>query len=567
MNDVASSEAAGEEKGSRLHQLESDADAAQLRLQALQNDVIAAEQRLGTMYSSQVVEANEQLVLAMLHAHANAEVAAQTLKEVARAAEIDALTELPNRTLLIDRFAQAIANAKRRHDRLAVLYIDLNRFKQINDTHGHAVGDMALKRAAECMQSAVRESDTVSRHGGDEFLILLAEVSRLSDVVLVADKVLAALGAPTNFGEHVLSLHASIGISIYPDDGDSADVLIDCADIAMYHAKRERLNSPVFYGHALLPAKTGETIVMAATHHTTTHNTTTHNTATHNTVTHNTTTHHATTPPRADTTASDRRSCRRRLTDASLEQESENARQLQQAAERAQRLQTEFLAVLAHEQRNALGPIRNVAALLGRLPINEPLLPRMQAIIERQVVHMSRLVDDVLDVSRVRTGKLRLECVSIDLIDIACQAVDACRPALAACGQHLVTALPESPVMVIGDPVRLAQIFSNLLDNASKYSSHGDTIEFIITLDTGHAVIQVIDHGIGIAAEVLPSIFDLFVQDTQARGVKGDGLGIGLTVVRELVVAHGGTVMASSAGAGFGAQFVVTLPLELADRA
>ena len=98
MNDVASSEAAGEEKGSRLHQLESDADAAQLRLQALQNDVIAAEQRLGTMYSSQVVEANEQLVLAMLHAHANAEVAAQTLKEVARAAEIDALTELPNRT-------------------------------------------------------------------------------------------------------------------------------------------------------------------------------------------------------------------------------------------------------------------------------------------------------------------------------------------------------------------------------------------------------------------------------------------------------------------------------------
>jgi diguanylate cyclase (GGDEF)-like protein len=548
MSDAASNEGAGEDANRRLHQIESEAEAARLRLQALQHDVMEAEQRLGALHAGEVVEANEQLVLAMVRAHTEAEIAAQTLKEVARAAEIDALTELPNRTLLMDRFAQAIANAKRRHDRLAVLYVDLNRFKEINDTHGHAVGDLVLKRAAQCMRSAVRESDTVSRHGGDEFLILLAEVSRLSDVVLVADKVLAALGAPISFGEHVLNMDASIGISIYPEDGDNPEGLIDCADAAMYHAKRERLNSPVFYGHALLPTQAGETTVMAAAQRTTHH-----------------ATQHATTPLGHATAASDRRSCRRRWSDASIEQDAEKARQLQQAAERAQRIQTEFMAVLAHEQRNALGPIRNVAALLGRLPINEPLLPRMQAIIERQLVHMSRLVDDVLDISRVRTGKLRLECVPIDLIDIACQAVEACRPALSACGQHLVTALPESPLMLMGDPVRLAQIFSNLLDNASKYSSHGDTIELIITVDAGHAVIQVIDHGIGIAAEVLPSIFDLFVQDTQASGFKGDGLGIGLTVVRELVVAHGGTVTASSAGAGTGATFVVTLPLELAD--
>lgn len=542
MNDAESSGAAGENANRRLHQIESDAEAAQLRLHSLQQDVLEAEQRLGTLHASQVVEANEHLVLAMLRAHAEADVAAQTLKEVARAAEIDALTELPNRTLLMDRFAHAIANAKRRHDRLAVLYVDLNRFKQINDTHGHGVGDLVLKRAAECMQSAVRETDTVSRHGGDEFLILLAEVSRLSDVVLVADKVLAALDAPTSFGEHVLSLQASIGISIFPDDGDNAEVLIDCADTAMYHAKRERLNSPVFYGHALLPTQTGESTVMAATHH-------------------------ATTPLEDDAVASDRRSCRRRLTDASIEQDTEKARQLQQAAERAQRLQTEFLAVLAHEQRNALGPIRNVAALLGRLPINEPLLPRMQAIIERQVVHMSRLVDDALDISRVRTGKLRLELAHIDLIEIAQQAAEACRPALAACGQHLITALPDSPVLLMGDPVRLAQIFSNLLDNASKYSSHGDAIEFSITVDAGQAVIKVIDHGVGIAAELLPSIFDLFVQATHAGGIKGSGLGIGLTVVRELVLAHGGTVTASSAGAGAGATFEVILPLATAELA
>lgn len=525
--------------GNQLHHLESETETALLRLRALQLDVLQAEQRLGTMHASQVVEANEHLVLAMLRAHAEADVAAQTLKEVSRAAEIDALTELPNRTLLMDRFAQAIANAKRRHDRLAVLYVDLDRFKQINDTHGHAIGDKVLKRAAECMQSVVRESDTVSRHGGDEFLILLAEVSQLSDVVLVADKVLAALGAPTSFGEHVLSVNASIGISIYPDDGDCADKLIDCADAAMYHAKRKGLDGPVFYGHALLPLETGTSTVVASTVH-------------------------ALAPLPNEAMSADRRNCGRRDTDESLTQEVENALQLQHAAERAQRRQTEFLAVLAHEQRNALGPIRNAAALLGRLPIDEPLLPRMQTIIERQVVHISRLVDDVLDISRVSTGKLRMESKRVDLTEIALQAIDACRPALDARGQHLATALPNGPLELIGDPVRLAQIFSNLLDNASKYSAEGDVIALDIAVVNEDAVIKVVDHGIGIGADVLASVFDLFVQDTGSDDFRGDGLGIGLTVVRELVLAHGGTVIARSAGRGAGATFVVTLPLAMA---
>lgn len=536
MNEAATSEAAGDDASRRLHQLECETEAARLRLEALQSDVAAAENRLDTLHASQVTEANEQLVLAMVRAHAEAEVAAQALAEVARAAEIDALTELPNRTLLMDRFAQAIANAKRRHDRLALLYVDLDRFKQINDTHGHAIGDLVLKRAAECMQSAVRESDTVSRHGGDEFLILLAEVSRLADVALVADKVLAALAVPTRFGEHVLSLHASIGISIYPDDGDNADLLIDRADAAMYHAKRARLNTPFFYGHAPLPIHAEEAAMMASSPL-------------------------DTTSVQRSVVAADRRTCRRRNADAAAGQDADKARHLQHAAERAQRLQTEFLAVLAHEQRNALGPIRNIAALLGRLPINEPLLPRMQAIIERQVVHMSRLVDDVLDVSRVRTGKLRLERAPIDLVEIAQQAVEAYRPTLAACGQYLLTTLPDSPVLLMADPVRLTQIFSNLLDNACKYSAQGDAIELAITVDAGEAVVTVIDHGIGIAAEVLPTIFDLFVQANHLNGIKRNGLGIGLTVARELVHAHGGTLTASSAGADAGATFAMTLPL------
>lgn len=539
MNDLGNSGAATDDAGRQLHQIRSETEEARLRLSVLQHDVIEAEQRLGAMHSSHVVEANEQLVLAMVRAHAEAEVTAQTLKEVARAAEIDALTELPNRTLLMDRFAHAIANAQRRHDRLAILFIDLNDFKQINDTHGHAIGDRMLKRAAECMQSAVRKSDTVSRHGGDEFLILLAEVTRLSDVMLIADKVTAALGVPTRYGEQMLSLTASIGISIFPDDGDSAEALIDYADAAMYRAKREQLTLPVFYGHSLLPADDDGKLVgsiMAQS-----------------------------TAAQDEVVNADRRNGRRRGADDSLAQDADTAQQLQHAAERAQRRQTEFLAVLAHEQRNALGPIRNAAALLGRLPINEPLLPRMQAIIERQVVHISRLVDDVLDISRVTTGKLRLERMLVDLNEIALQAVDGCRPAMIARGQRLVTDLPTSQTPLIGDPVRLAQIFSNLLDNASKYSADGEVITLAIASGHHEVVITVVDHGIGIAADMLPTIFDLFVQDINAAGFTGDGLGIGLTVVRELVVAHRGSVTASSSGSGTGATFIVTLPLAVVD--
>ena len=539
MNDSSQGDAASAATSRQLHQLHqlrSETEAARLQLSTLQHDVLEAEQRLGAISSTYVVEANENLVLAMLRAHTDAEVTAQKLKEVARAAEIDALTELPNRTLLMDRFKQAIANAQRRHDRLAVLYVDLNDFKLLNDTYGHAIGDQALKRAAECMQSAVRKSDTVSRHGGDEFLILLAEVSRLSDVVPIAEKILTALRTPSVFGKQILSLTASIGISIYPDDGDSAEGLIDCVDAAMYRAKRDRLNHPAFYEASLL--RVGNGVDSAAADST------------------------SEMPSLLSKALSvERRNVRRRGTDASLALGAQDAHQVQYAADCAQRRHTEFLAVLAHEQRNALGPIRHAAAILGRLPINEPLLPRMQAIIERQVVYIARLVDDVLDISRVRTGKLRMEWSQIDLDHIARQTAEACRVGITARGQSLTLDILNAPIPLFGDPVRLAQIFSNLLENASKYSPNDAVIALAVRAERGEAVITVTDHGIGIAEEMLPSIFDLFVQDTKAIGFTGDGLGIGLTVVRELVAAHGGTVTAFSAGLNAGATFVVRLPL------
>lgn len=237
------------------------------------------------------------------------------------------------------------------------------------------------------------------------------------------------------------------------------------------------------------------------------------------------------------------------------------AQELQAAAEHAQQRQTDFVVTLAHELRNPLVPIRIAAAVLGGISMKEPLLPRMQAIIERQVAHMSRLVDDLLDTSRVSTGKLRLERREIGFVSIIDAAVDTCRPAMDARLQNFVVQLPSSTAQMQGDPIRLTQILSNLLDNASKYTPEGGEIRLSMEVVDDAIVMKVSDNGIGIAADVSPRIFEPFAQDARAVRFNGAGLGIGLTVVRELVQAHGGNVVASSLGAGLGSQFAVSLPM------
>ncbi|MDQ3205689.1 MAG: ATP-binding protein [Pseudomonadota bacterium] len=237
------------------------------------------------------------------------------------------------------------------------------------------------------------------------------------------------------------------------------------------------------------------------------------------------------------------------------------AQDLQAAAEEAQRRQTEFLAVLAHELRNPLAPIRAAAALLGMIGDDETMLPQLQAVIERQVTHMSRLVGDLLDMSRVSTGKLRLECRSVDLAGLINQVIDGCRPAIESRAQILGVHLPARALYMHADPVRLAQIFTNLLDNASKYTPEGGEIGLRVEATDEVVTIAISDTGIGITAEALPDVFKPFVQDPHATGFNGAGLGIGLTVVRALVEAHGGSVHAASAGSGLGSRFAVTLPL------
>ena len=509
-----------------LAELRREVERVRAELARVRADVVAAEGQLGRQHAAQLLEANEQLLLASLRTQSDAETAAktaaQTLQEVSRSAERDTLTELPNRVLLLDRLAQAIANSKRRGTRAALLFLDLDNFKQINDALGHGVGDQVLKLAARRLASSVRAADTVSRHGGDEFVILLAEVGEACDAIAIAGKVSEALSAPSQVGGHVIRLTASIGISIYPDDGEDADTLIDRADAAMYRAKRHGLQTAVSGDEAgaddrSLPASSSASAQLRERPH------------------------------------SQLREANEQLVLAAL-----GALDLQSAAEQARRRQTQFMAVLAHELRNPLAPIRTAAELLGRLRPDD--IPQLQAVIERQVAHMARLIGDLLDVSRVTSGKLRLERQRVDMAAIIEQSAGTCRPTMDTRQQHFNLELPFYPLEVDGDPVRFAQILGNLLDNASKYTQVGGEISISAQAVDDAIVIAVSDNGIGITAEALPNVFEPFVQDPHAVGFGGDGLGIGLTVVRELVEAHGGSVLASSDGTGLGSRFVVTLP-------
>lgn len=215
------------------------------------HDALEPANDADSAWAMHVVEVNEQLILASLHAEKMFESAAHHLDELTRIAQRDALTDTPNRALMLDRLRQAVATAKRNLSRIAVLFIDLDDFKQINDARGHSAGDEVLKAAARAIESVVRRSDTVSRYGGDEFLVLLPEISHSSAAAQIATKMLAALSTPVRLGADLICLSASIGIAIFPDDGDEASTLIHCADNAMYRSKRRAHGHYAFHRAAL----------------------------------------------------------------------------------------------------------------------------------------------------------------------------------------------------------------------------------------------------------------------------------------------------------------------------
>jgi PAS domain S-box-containing protein len=238
----------------------------------------------------------------------------------------------------------------------------------------------------------------------------------------------------------------------------------------------------------------------------------------------------------------------------------DNARLYQETKE-ADRRKDEFLAMLAHELRNPLAPIRNAVELLRLAEPLGPPLHRAREVIGRQVQHMSRLVDDLLDLSRIRRGKILLRREPVDLGEVVAGAVEASRPLLEARRHGLEVSAPAGPLRVVGDPTRLVQVVLNLLNNAGKYTPEGGHVGLCVGREGGEAVVRVRDDGVGIAADLLPRVFDLFTQADRTLDRAEGGLGIGLALVKKLVEMHGGTAEAHSEGPNRGSEFVVRLPL------
>jgi PAS domain S-box-containing protein len=243
----------------------------------------------------------------------------------------------------------------------------------------------------------------------------------------------------------------------------------------------------------------------------------------------------------------------------------ENAR-LYQAVREADRRKDEFLALLGHELRNPLAPIRN-ALLIMKLPeAGASVMQRAREMMERQVEYMVRLVDDLLDVSRIVRGKVELRREPVELAAVVARAVETSQPIIDAEGHQLTHSAPPEPLWVNGDLVRLAQVVSNLLNNAAKYTERGGRIGLATSREGGEAVLRVRDTGVGIAPELLPRLFDMFFQAERRTKESQGGLGIGLSLVRGLVELHGGNVEVYSGGPGTGSEFVVRLPLSAGDE-
>ena len=225
------------------------------------------------------------------------------------------------------------------------------------------------------------------------------------------------------------------------------------------------------------------------------------------------------------------------------------------------RRKDEFIALLAHELRNPLAPLRNGLQVMRLAAGDANAVAQARAMMDRQLEHMVRLIDDLLDVSRINQNKMELRRARVLLADVVSSAVETARPAIEAARHELILSLPQGPVFLDADLTRLAQVFSNLLTNSAKYTEQGGRIWLTAEQRAGEVVVAVRDTGIGIPAESLHAIFDMFSQVDRSIERSTGGLGIGLALVKGLVEMHGGTVTAASAGQGRGSTFTVMLPL------
>jgi PAS domain S-box-containing protein len=230
------------------------------------------------------------------------------------------------------------------------------------------------------------------------------------------------------------------------------------------------------------------------------------------------------------------------------------------ALEESDRRKNEFLAMLAHELRNPLAPIQNATELLSRAGVEESRSPMLVTIIKRQLSHLTRLVDDLLDVSRITQGRIELKTEVLDLASLVRQAVETTQHHLDAKEQNLRVTLAAQPLYVRADRARMIQCISNVLTNAAKYTDRGGTIRVGLRGAAGWAEVEIADNGIGLSPELLPHVFDIFVQGERGLDRSQGGLGIGLAIVRQLMALHAGEVTAVSDGPGRGATFRLRIP-------
>jgi CheY-like chemotaxis protein len=238
-------------------------------------------------------------------------------------------------------------------------------------------------------------------------------------------------------------------------------------------------------------------------------------------------------------------------------------KQVEDVLRNADRRKDEFLATLSHELRNPLAPIRNALEVLRRSGHDLLRREQAQAIMERQLKQLVRLTDDLLDVSRITRNRIELRRQRIDVRAVVQAAIETAQPLADAAGHTVTAGLPAAPLWIDGDFARLAQAFANLLDNAVKYTDRGGQIAIVAGASGNHAAIAVTDSGVGMSAQAIPHIFDMFLQLENSIDRAGGGLGIGLTLARRLIELHNGTLEARSEGLGRGSTFTVRLPLDL----
>src|SRR5699024_9348276 len=236
---------------------------------------------------------------------------------------------------------------------------------------------------------------------------------------------------------------------------------------------------------------------------------------------------------------------------------------INEALRAANRHKDEFLAALAHELRNPLAPLRNALEVMDR--DGPETTPQARALMARQLAQVTHLVNELPDSSRVTRGKIELHLAPTDLEGVVQDAVAATRDQLAATRHALHVALPEQPITLVADFERLAQVLVNLINNAAKYTAAGGRIDIVLQQEEGAAVLAVRDNGMGITAEQLPHIFDMFIQSEQPAEKASEGLGVGLTLVKQVVELHGGTIEAHSKGRDQGSEFIMRLPLTAAE--